>query len=105
MDLYVGECLINFFGDMKSKTKAVICSISFLLMMSALPIMRVLDSYALKVLILILDFISALSFVFFLIYWMFPNKRERAISRAKARKYFEDNGGAGLGGGFPPTFY
>lgn len=77
---------------MKSKTKAVICSISFLLMMSALPIMRILDNYALKVIILILDFISALSFVFFLIYWMFPNKRERAISRAKARKDLDTYG-------------
>lgn len=77
---------------MKSKTKGIIASISFLIMITTLPIMRILDSYALKVIILILDFISAFSFVFFLIYWMFPNKRERAISRAKARKDLDTYG-------------
>ena len=88
---------------MKTKTKIIISSISFLVMIGTLPIMEALNSYYLMVADLILAFISAFSFVFFMIYSMFPTKRERAIARAEARKYFEYNGGSGVGG-FPPTF-
>lgn len=77
---------------MKSKTKVIISSISFLIMIATLPIMEALNNYYLMVADLIVSFSSALSFLFFGIYWMFPNKRERAIARAKARKDLEDYG-------------
>lgn len=77
---------------MKSKTKGIIASISFLIMITTLPIMDVLNNYYLMVADLIVFFISALFFLFFCIYWMFPNKRERAISRAKARKDLDTYG-------------
>ncbi len=77
---------------MKSRTKALIFIISFFVMMATLPIMQALDDYILCVIDLIITFISAFSFLFFLIYWMFPNKRERALARAKARKDLENSG-------------
>lgn len=75
---------------MKSKTKVIISSISFIIMIATLPIMEALNNYYLMVADLILAFVSAFSFVFFMIYSMFPNKRERAIARAELRKELEN---------------
>lgn len=87
---------------MKSKTKVIISSISFFVMIATLPIMEALNNYYLMVADLILAFVSAFSFVFFGIFTMFPNKREKVIARAEFRKFINTWGGnAGGIGGLP----